>query len=307
MKIIFAGTPDFALAPLRRIVAEHELIAVFTQPDRAAGRGKKLTPPPVKKLAMEHGITVHQPPTLRDQVELIKGLGADVMVVVAYGVLLPQEILEAPRFGCINIHASLLPRWRGAAPIQRAIEAGDRKTGISIMQMDAGLDTGPIFQTLETPIGEHDTSADLHDRLAELGASAISATLAEIEQSGIPRLTAQDESSACYANKVQKIEACIDWTESAQQIQRRIRAFNPWPICYSMHRDARIRIWQSSQTSLQTDHAAGHIVKTDDEGIYVSCGHGILCLQVVQRDGGKPLPWSEFRNGYSVMSGDKFS
>ncbi len=228
------------------------------------------------------------------------------MVVVAYGVLLPQDVLDAPRYGCINIHASLLPRWRGAAPIQRAIEAGDLTTGVSIMKMDAGLDTGPVLQKLETPIGDQDTSADLHDRLAELGAAAISTTLAQIAHSGMPALTNQDNDSASYANKVEKAEARIDWSQSASQLQRRVRAFNPWPICHSTHRDTRIRVWQSSHHSADPGRPAGEILQTDDAGIYVACGQGVLRLEVVQRDGGKALPWAEFANGYAIKPGEKF-
>ena len=306
MRIIFAGTPDFALAPLRKIIAEHEVVAVFTQPDRAAGRGKKLTSPPVKQLAAEHNIAVYQPDTLKNQVERIKGFSADVMVVVAYGMLLPQQILDAPRFGCINIHASLLPRWRGAAPIQRAIEAGDLQTGVSVMKMELGLDTGPIFQTLVTPICEYDTSADLHDRLSELGALGISTTLTQLAESGMPELTAQDDSEACYAKKILKAEARIDWNLSAKQIQQRIRAFNPWPICTSIRLDERIRIWQASHIAQNTGLPAGQVVNTDAEGIYVACGSGLLRLEALQRDGSRPLPWREFRNGYSVRAGERF-
>jgi len=237
MKVLFAGTPDFAVPPLRALHKEHEIVGVFTQPDAKVGRGKKLTPPIVKRVAQELGLDVYQPQSLRDQVDLIKSLAPDVMVVVAYGVLLPQSVLDIPPFGCLNIHASILPRWRGAAPIHRAIEAGDAQTGVSIMQMELGLDTGPVYQTLFTDIQADDTTPSLHDRLAELGAEGICSTLKQLID--MPELPAvqQDQLNnglhANYAKKILKSEVEIDWSQSAAQLDQRIRAFVPWPICQS--------------------------------------------------------------------------
>lgn len=308
MKAVFAGTPEFAAVALQALIPAHQVMAVFTQPDRAAGRGKKLTPPPVKVVAQEHGLPVHQPASLRDQADIIGELKPDVMVVVAYGMILPQEILDIPVYGCINIHASLLPRWRGAAPIQRAIEAGDRRTGVSIMRMDAGLDTGPVYQTLSTEIGTQDTSADLHNRLANLGAEGILSTLADIQHQ---QPVAQDESAATYANKINTREAAIDWTESAVDIQRRIRAFIPWPVCRTTHAGTRIRLWSSSCRQAADQVTAnravpGEIIEIDESGIAVACGSGVLQIERLQRDGSKSMPSSQFCNGYPLQVGQRF-
>jgi len=242
MKILFAGTPEFAVAPLKALFPEHEIVGVYTQPDRKAGRGKKLTPPPVKVAAQEFDIPVFQPTSLKDQQEVIESLKPDVMVVVAYGMLLPQNILDIPRLGCLNIHASILPRWRGAAPIQRAIQAGDSETGVSIMRMELGLDTGPVYQVLKTPILNTDTSTSMHDKLADLGAQGILETINRLSVN--PNLNAekQDDSQSNYAKKIPKTEAVIDWTMSATDIDQRIRAFTPWPICQTSHNGTRIRV-----------------------------------------------------------------
>lgn len=312
MKIIFAGTPEFSVPPLLALLenSNYEIVAVFTQPDRVSGRGKKLTPSAVKKAALEHGLTILQPESLAAQDGAIEALEPDLMVVVAYGMILPQRILDIPKYGCINIHASILPRWRGAAPIQRAIEAGDKSTGVSIMQMQAGLDTGPVYQILHTEIDAQDTSADLHDRLSLLGAQGLISTLEQLE-SLVP--VEQEDESSCYAKKISKAEASIDWQESALAIQQQIRAFIPWPICQTQHGNTRIRLWQSSEVSAEYDHetlsnaVAGKIIQIGPEGVDVACGEGVLRLSQLQRDGGKALPSTEFCNGYPLVIGDCFS
>lgn len=310
MKIIFAGTPDFAVAPLKALYNEHDIVAVFTQPDRKAGRGKKLTPPPVKIAAQAFNIPVFQPHTLKDQVDLIKQFDADVMVVVAYGMLLPQNILDTPKLGCINIHASILPRWRGAAPIQRAIESGDTETGVSIMRMELGLDTGPVYQILKTPILASDTSSSLHDKLAILGAQGIQETLRELSHTPDVTPALQDDRQSNYARKINKDEAVIDWTMSATAIDRRIRAFTPWPICQTHHNGTRIRIWQATDISSTTPNdekkQAGQIIAVNDDSIDVNCGSGVLRLKTLQKDGSKQLAIREFCNGYPLTVADYF-
>lgn len=312
MNILFAGTPEFAVAPLRALAEKHKIVGVFTQPDRKAGRGKKLTPPPVKLVAAELGIPIFQPESLKEQASVISEMQADVMVVVAYGMLLPQAILDIPKFGCINIHASLLPRWRGAAPIQRAIEAGDKSTGVSIMRMELGLDTGPVFQVLETPITSQDTSATLHDRLATLGAQGICGTLDELTKHPELEPSRQDSSSANYAKKISKAEALLDWSESAANIDQKIRAFIPWPVCQTDHQGERIRIWQASidmtdrAMSELNQAAAGEILDINSKHILVACGEYALRLEILQRAGSKALPIREFCNGYALKVGDRF-
>lgn len=319
MKVIFAGTPEFAVKPLLALLEQHEVVAVLTQPDRRSGRGKKLTPPPVKMVAEKNGITVHQPLTLKGEAELIKQYQADVMVVVAYGMLLPQEILDIPRLGCINIHASLLPRWRGAAPIQRAIQAGDQETGVCIMQMEAGLDTGPVFLTLTTAINQKDTSASMHDRLADLGAEGIVQVLNKLAKSSDWQAEQQAHDKANYAHKITKDEANIDWHQSAQQISQTIRAFNPWPVCQSWHNGQRIRFWFAS--AIDTSHnttpgiapettasnTPGTILNVDKTGILVACGEGQLRITQLQKQGSKALECQQFLNGYQLIAGEQFS
>lgn len=310
MKIIFAGTPKFALLPFAALLQKHEVVAVFTQPDRKAGRGKKLSAPPVKILAQQNQVPVFQPLTLQDQQRTIKKLEADVIVVVAYGMLLPSAILDIPPLGCINIHASILPRWRGAAPIQRAIEAGDSQTGISIMQMEPGLDTGAVYQTLTTAIESQDTTASLHDKLAVLGAQGIISTLDSLEKTASLVATPQNDELATYAKKISKQEAQIDWSMSAKQIHNQIRAFNPWPICQTRYRQTRIRLWQASVNENKANQIspapAGSIVSIDKQGITVACGRGTLRLEVLQRDGGKPLFAEKFYHGYHFEVGGCF-
>lgn len=327
MRVLFAGTPEFSVPALQALLQEHEIIGVYTQPDRKSGRGKKLNASPVKQLAMQHKLTIHQPQSLRDQADIIKQLKPDVFVVVAFGMLLPQHILDIPPLGCINIHGSILPRWRGAAPIQRAIEAGDATTGVSIMQMEAGLDTGPVHQVLTSNISDQDNSQMLHDRLAILGAQGICETLMRLskhlESNDLEQETGttlqekfttskQDDDLATYAHKINKVEAQINWSQSAEQIQRKIRAFNPWPICQTQHNDTRLRIWQSSvvannDAAIDTAPTAGQIVQLQKEGIIVTCGESttsLLQLEVLQRDGSKPLATNEFTNGYPITIGD---
>ncbi|MFY9259657.1 MAG: methionyl-tRNA formyltransferase [Gallionella sp.] len=286
MKIIFAGTPVFAAQALAALLPEHDIVAVLTQPDRPAGRGMQLTASPVKQLALQHGLTVMQPTTLRtdEAAQAIAALNADVMVVAAYGLILPQRILTLPRLGCLNIHASLLPRWRGAAPIQRAIQAGDATTGITIMQMDVGLDTGDMLLREVTPIAATDTAALLHDKLAAQGAHSIVQALRQL-----PQLTPekQDATLATYASKLLKSEAMIDWSLDAHVIERAVRAFNPFPTCQTQYQGAMLKVWQSSVVDGVTGQA-GEIIALDKHGITVACGQHGLRLETVQRAGGKP-------------------
>lgn len=300
MKLIFAGTPDFSAAHLRALIgSEHQLIAVYTQPDRPAGRGKKLQPSPVKKLAIEAGIPVYQPASLKDAnaQQQLADLGADAMVVVAYGLILPEAVLQAPRLGCINVHASLLPRWRGAAPIQRAIEAGDTKTGTTIMQMDAGLDTGAMLATASVDIGPQTTAASLHDALAECGAPLLINVLADLPGHQA-RAQQQDDALANYAHKILKPEAEIDWTRSAAELDLAIRAFNPFPVCFSMLEGQRVKIWSATPASnAPLSEPPGTILRTGRDGILVNCGAGQLAIQRLQLPGGKPLDAEQALNG----------
>lgn len=306
MRIIFAGTPDFSVAPLQALIqSKHEIIAVYTQPDRPAGRGKNLTAPPVKQIAIENDIEVFQPLSLKgeEHSNQIKALNPDVMVVVAYGMLLPESILNIPTYGCINIHASLLPRWRGAAPIQRAIEAGDQQTGVSIMQMEAGLDTGPVFNMLSLNIDSNDTSQSLHDKLSTLGATAICETLEHIEKEQA-NATPQNDNLANYAKKISKQEAQIDWSQTAQQIDCKIRAFIPWPICQTIHSDNRLRIIAAFPSRNQHNSKPGTVLNIDEKGIEIACSEGTIYLTKLQRDGGKKLNHQQLLNGYTINKGD---
>lgn len=298
MKIIFAGTPDFAAQALATLLeSNHEVVAVYTQPDRPAGRGRKLTPSPVKQLALQHHIPVCQPRSLKDptaQAEL-RQWQADLMVVAAYGLILPQAVLDTPPLGCINIHASLLPRWRGAAPIHRALLAGDSETGITIMQMDAGLDTGAMLHKLTCPITALDTSASLHDRLAELGGQALLQTLDQLGQHNLTPQP-QDDSQACYADKLHKQEGEIDWHQPAEQIDRHIRGLYPWPMAYTFLAGDTIRIHQAqlSEQSAPAAYAPGQIAALTDQHILVVCGdRRLLALTQLQLSGGRCLPVSE--------------
>lgn len=311
LRIIFAGTPDFAVPALDALLStpnqDHHVVAVFTQPDRKSGRGKKLTASPVKLKAAAHNIPIHQPTSLKDQADAITRLQPDLIVVVAYGMLLPPAILGIPRLGCLNIHASLLPRWRGAAPIQRAIETGDLETGVCLMKMEADLDTGPIYSTLTTPIHDADTSLTLHNRLAELGAQGLLDTLERLQKDPNWEPTPQPESGITYAKKITKDEGQLDWSLSAHQIHCKIRAFLPWPICQTEHQRNRIRLWQAELTHEGTTEQPGKIIALSDQGIDVATGEGVLRVTQLQRDGGKALDWVEFRNGYPLAMGDRLT
>jgi methionyl-tRNA formyltransferase len=310
MRIIFAGTPDFAATALRSIVKQHDIVAVLTQPDRKAGRGKKLHSSAVKLEALSQGLDVLQPERLKPLASQLSALQADAMVVVAYGMLIPQLILDIPRYGCLNIHASLLPRWRGAAPIQRAIEAGDDITGVSIMQMEAGLDTGPVLTRLTTPIESDDTSATLHERLAKLGAQGINSVLQDLESDSGKTPKVQNHDLSTYAHKLEKSEANIDWQQAASVLEQRIRAFNPWPICQTYWRNERLRIWRASwsntESTDQPNTNAGQIIELSDQQITVQCGYGRLHIEQLQKDGGKVLDVRSFCNGFELTIGDSF-
>ncbi|HFD86965.1 MAG TPA: methionyl-tRNA formyltransferase [Gammaproteobacteria bacterium] len=305
MRIIYAGTPEFAVPALKSLLAsEHEVIAVYTQPDRPAGRGRKLRASPVKQVAVEAGIQVLQPETLRDSSEqdYLRSLNADLMVVAAYGLLLPPAVLSAPRFGCVNIHASLLPRWRGAAPIHRAVLAGDHETGITIMQMAQGLDTGDILLQRALPISETTTTASLHDQLAELGAKALMEALPDIEAGSLQPVP-QDDSQACYASKLQKSEAVIDWRQPAVDIERRVRAFNPWPVAQTPTASGVMRIFSATADSAAGDPSVSPGLVIDEDparGIAVQTGQGVLWMTRIQLPGGKPLDATQFLNGRSL-------
>lgn len=305
MRLVFAGTPDFAASSLQALIdAGHTLAAVYTQPDRPAGRGRKAQASPVKELALRHGIPVEQPENLKspEAQARLAGYKADAMIVAAYGLLLPARVLGLPRHGCLNVHASLLPRWRGAAPIQRAIAAGDRETGITIMQMDEGLDTGAMLLTRATPITSDDTGGSLHDRLARIGGEALVDALQALQQNElVPQ--AQDERDAIYAKKLSKAEAAVDWSDPAAVIERRIRAFNPWPVAYTDEGDQRIRLLEaevieaSELTPEQRDVAPGTIIGRDRTGIVVRCGEDALSLTRVQLPGGRAQSTIDIING----------
>jgi len=307
MKIIFAGTPQFAASALAALLKEHQIVAVLTQPDRPSGRGMQLTASPVKQLALQHGLPVLQPVTLKnaEAQREIAALDADVMVVAAYGLILPQAVLQLPRYGCVNIHASLLPRWRGAAPIQRAILAGDSETGITIMQMDEGLDTGDMLLRRVCPIEADDTAATLHDRLAGLGAGSLLEAL-HLLRDGRLTPVRQDNAAATYAAKLLKSEAQIDWRQKACQIERAVRAFNPFPVCHASLNGVVIKIWQAAlQEGAQGE--AGEVLAADKHGITVACGKDTLRLDVLQRPGGKAQPAAQFLQAMPVKPGERFS
>ena len=298
LRIVFAGTPDFAASHLAALLSsEHEVIAVYTQPDRPAGRGKKLTASPVKNIALEHDIPVYQPENFKsdEAKQALKDLNADIMVVVAYGLLLPQVVLDTPKLGCINVHGSILPRWRGAAPIQRSIWAGDSETGVTIMQMDIGLDTGDMLKIATLPIEASDTSATMYDKLAELGPEALVDCLSDIADGNVLPVK-QNDDEANYASKLSKDEAKIDWSQSAAFIERCVRAFNPWPMSFFSVEENNIKVWQSRVEANATESVAGTILKTDKTGIYVATGQGTLVLEQIQIPGKKAMPVSDVLN-----------
>ncbi len=305
LKIIFAGTPEFSTCPLQALVeSRHQVCAVYTQPDRPAGRGRRLQPSPVKQLAQSHGIPVFQPETLKDPAVWAElgGFQADLMVVVAYGLILPPEVLSIPCLGCINIHASLLPRWRGAAPIQRAILAGDRETGITIIQMDAGLDTGDMLMRAPCAIEPDDTAGTLHDRLARLGAQTLLRAL-EAWLAGDVTPQPQDDGQACYAPKLSKAEACLEWRKPAEQLEREVRAFNPWPVSYTCLEGSRLRVWRACCLEGDASSPPGYVLKAGREGIDVATGKGVLRLLEVQPAGGKTMTAGEFLNARPLTAG----
>ncbi|GIU34956.1 methionyl-tRNA formyltransferase [Shewanella schlegeliana] len=298
LNVIFAGTPDFAARHLQALIdSEHNVIAVYTQPDRPAGRGKKLQASPVKALALENDIAVFQPKSLRDedaQAELAS-LNADIMVVVAYGLILPKVVLDTPRLGCINVHGSILPRWRGAAPIQRALWAGDSETGVTIMQMDIGLDTGDMLLKTQLKIEDSDTSATLYEKLAEQGPTALVEALAGIAEDRLPA-EKQDESLANYAEKLSKEEARLDWSKSATALWREIRAFNPWPVSHYDHEGNTIKVWQSHVSDETSSKQPGTILSADKNGISIATGEGVLTITQMQLPGKKPLSVADILN-----------
>ncbi|MEZ8863205.1 methionyl-tRNA formyltransferase [Vibrio sp. 10N.247.311.51] len=298
LRIVFAGTPDFAARHLAALLSsEHEVVAVYTQPDRPAGRGKKLTASPVKNIALENNIPVYQPENFKldEAKQELAELNADIMVVVAYGLLLPQVVLDTPRLGCINVHGSILPRWRGAAPIQRSIWAGDKETGVTIMQMDIGLDTGDMLSIATLPIEVTDTSASMYEKLAGLGPDALVECLADIA-SGKAVAEKQDDELANYAKKLSKEEARINWSDEAAHIERCVRAFNPWPMSHFEAAENSIKVWQSRVAEQTSDKPAGTILQADKTGIYVATGQGVLVLEQLQVPGKKAMSVQDILN-----------
>ena len=308
MKIIFAGTPLFAAIALDALIkAGHEINLVLTQPDRPAGRGMKTASSAVKLLAQQHKLPLLQPLTLKaaDIQAHLQALHADVMIVAAYGLILPQAVLNIPRLGCLNIHASLLPRWRGAAPIQRAILAGDHETGITIMQMDAGLDTGAILLKHNIVIAQNDTTQSLHDKLGLLGAQSVVEALMLLQQEKLIPV-AQDEALACYAAKIKKVDAEIDWQQTAEQVDRVVRTFNPSPGAFTYFQDNLLKIWQVSVVNGRVGQP-GEIIAADRDGIIVACGSGLLRIEVMQKPGGKKLNAADYLSGNSMQPGEYFA
>ena len=304
MKVIFAGTPDFAAQALRAIAAAgFEILLVLTQPDRPKGRGMQLQASPVKQAALELGLAIAQPASLRHEEAqaLLRAQNADVMVVAAYGLILPQAVLDTPAHGCLNIHASLLPRWRGAAPIQRAIEAGDTETGVCIMQMDAGLDTGAVVSTHHYAIKNTDTATDVHDALAVLGAHAIVADLQQLQQTGGLNATPQPPAGITYAQKLSKEEAKIDWNESALVIERKIRAFNPVPGAWVEYQGKPLKIWRAE--AVAQSGRAGEVLAISSDGLIVACGEGALNITELQPAGSKRMPVAAFAAGRHIEKG----
>ncbi|TKE92928.1 methionyl-tRNA formyltransferase [Vibrio kanaloae] len=298
LRIVFAGTPDFAARHLAALLSsEHEVIAVYTQPDRPAGRGKKLTASPVKNIALENNIPVYQPENFKsdEAKQELADLNADIMVVVAYGLLLPQVVLDTPRLGCINVHGSILPRWRGAAPIQRSIWAGDKETGVTIMQMDIGLDTGDMLSIATLPIEATDTSASMYEKLAGLGPDALVECLSDIA-SGKAVAEKQDDELANYAKKLSKEEARINWSDDAAHIERCVRAFNPWPMSHFEAAENSIKVWQSRVAEQTSNKPTGTILQADKTGIYVATGQGVLILEQLQVPGKKAMSVQDILN-----------
>jgi len=304
MKLIFAGTPEFAVPALAALIAAgHEIVLVLTKPDRPAGRGMKLKASPVKELALQHGIPLYQPETLKTEQSQapLAAVQADAMIVAAYGLILPQAVLDLPRHGCLNIHASLLPRWRGAAPIQRAILAGDAETGVTIMQVVLALDAGAMLRKAALPISEHDTAQSLHDGLAALGGRLMVETLADLETI-VPQ--AQDEALVTYAEKLRKEEAPLDWHKTADELARQVRAFNPFPVAQTMFKGEIWRVWMAYAVA---GSATPGVAMDTTQGIVVGCGKGTLRITELQKAGGKRLPVRDFLAGNPVKPGEHFA
>jgi methionyl-tRNA formyltransferase len=307
VKIIFAGTPQFAASALAALIEKHQVVAVLTQPDRPSGRGMQLTASPVKQLALQYGLPLQQPASLKNEEaqQAIAQLNADLMVVAAYGLILPKAVLQIPRRGCLNIHASLLPRWRGAAPIQRAILAGDTETGITIMQMDEGLDTGDMLLKKSCAITADDNAQTLHDKLAELGAQAIIEALSKMEQGKlIPEK--QEAQHATYAAKLTKSEAQLDWKQDAVQLERAVRGYFPFPTANTLLGETPIKILRASLAEGKPGDP-GQVIAADNGRIIVACGIGALALEVLQKPGGKPLPVAQFIQSLPIKAGDCFT
>ncbi|BFM04845.1 methionyl-tRNA formyltransferase [Halioxenophilus aromaticivorans] len=303
LSIVFAGTPDFAAFHLSAVLAsQHTVSAVYTQPDRPAGRGKKLHASAVKQVALAHELPVHQPLNFKSQEDrdALAALKPDVLVVVAYGLILPQAVLDIPKYGCLNVHASILPRWRGAAPIQRAVEAGDALSGVTIMQMERGLDTGPMLNKVFCDITEQETGGSLHDKLQALGAPALIDTLDQLSDGQLAPET-QDDSQANYAHKIEKDDLNINWQQPAEVVARTIRAFSPFPVCFSQLGDKRIKLYQATMVEAATPGNAGEILSFDKTGVMVACGVGAVKLHNLQIPGKKPMTADQLLNGYKEL------
>lgn len=301
MRIVFAGTPEFSVPILQALLdSAHTVVGVYTQPDRPAGRGRKLAAGPVKQLALRQGLSVFQPANLNaaDARSELAALRPDLMVVVAYGLILPQAVLDLPRLGCVNLHASLLPRWRGAAPIQRAILAGDQETGVCLMQMEAGLDSGPVLAQARTSISEDETGGSLHDRLSQLAARLLAMHLGDLEHSRLsPKI--QDPSQVTYAGKLDKTEAVIDWRLDAIRLERQVRAFNPWPVAQTLYKGKVLRVWEAKAAEGYGGEP-GTVADAGKQGIDVACGAGCLRLLQIQLPGGKRLGAGDFLNAHQI-------
>jgi methionyl-tRNA formyltransferase len=306
LRLVFAGTPDFAVPPLAGLLeAGHRPVAVYTQPDRPAGRGRALQASAVKKRALENNLPVYQPGSFKQAgaLDTLASLEADLMIVVAYGLILPQAVLDIPRLGCWNIHASLLPRWRGAAPIQRAIEAGDEETGVCIMQMDAGLDTGPVYSCHRTPIAADETAASLQGRLAMLGAGELLHCLRLLQRGQLPEPQAQNHEFSVYASKLTKDEAELDWQRPALELDRQVRAFNPWPVCWTTLNGKRLRVWAARALSDSSSQPPGTVITHSAHGVAVATGAGSLLITELQPEGGRRISAADFRNAQALETG----
>ena len=305
LRIVFAGTPDFAVPSLRAAAQRNEVVAVYTQPDRPAGRGRELTPSPVKREALLRGIEVVQPENFKPVVskDALRALKPDLMIVVAYGLILPQSVLDIPTYGCWNVHASLLPRWRGAAPIQRAIEAGDRESGVCLMQMEKGLDTGPVLLSQALEIGADESGGQLHDRLAALGAQVLADGLGLLRAGVRPQPRPQPDVGVTYAHKLDKAEARLDWSQAAGMLANKVRAFNPWPMAEAIVAGERLRLHGAVALPGHHDAAPGTLLRAGRDGLDVACGEGVLRIRVLQREGGKAISAADYLNGRPDLRG----